>query len=140
MTDDRDILMETKRREAEAELGTPIDPDEWRSGAVVNPGENPFAALGLPNAAERDSKSRLAARIKRIVRERDLKQLQVAELTGLSQSDVSKVLRGQLRGFSESRLYDVIAALGYDVRVVVEFRERADHGAGRVEILEARSM
>jgi predicted XRE-type DNA-binding protein len=140
MTDDRDVLMETKRREAEAELGTPIDPDEWRSGAVVNPGENPFAALGLPNAAERDSRSRLAARIKRIVRERDLKQHQVAELTGLSQSDVSKILRGQLRGFSESRLYDAIAALGYDVRVVVEFHERADHGAGRVEILEAQSM
>lgn len=140
MADDREIFMEAQRREAEQELGVTIDPAEWRSGASVNPGENAFAALGLPNAVEREAKNRLAARIKRIVRERELKQNQVAELTGLSQSDVSKIIRGQLRGFSESRLYDVIAALGYDVRVVVEFRERADHVAGRVEVLEARSM
>lgn len=132
-------FMDEKRREAERELGGTIDPGDWKTGATVHPGENAFASLGLPNAVEREAKSRLAIQIKAIVRERKLKQVQVAELTGLSQSDVSKVLRGQLRGFSESRLYDIIAALGYDVRVVVEFRKRADQAHGHVEVLEAHS-
>lgn len=131
-----ETFMNDRRREAEQELGVAIDPTDWQSGATVNSGENPFSVLGLPNAVEREAKGRLAMQIKAIVRERGLKQVQVADLTGLSQSDVSKILRGQLRGFSESRLYDVIAALGYDVRVVVEFRKRADHAAGRVELLE----
>ncbi len=137
MAFDKEAFMEARRREDERELGTAIEDDEWKSGATVNSGDNAFTALGLANSAEREAKSRLSRRIKSIVRERGLKQQQVADLTGLSQSDVSKVLRGQLRGFSESRLYDVIAALGFDVRVVVEFRERADHAAGRVELVEA---
>jgi predicted XRE-type DNA-binding protein len=137
MAFDKEAFMDEQRREAERELGVPIDSEEWESGATVNSGDNAFAALGLANSAEREAKSRLSRRIKNIVRERELKQQQVADLTGLSQSDVSKILRGQLRGFSDTRLYDVIAALGFDVRVVVEFHARPGHAAGRVELVEA---
>ena len=135
MSFDAEAFMEEQRIAAERELGTSIPSDEWHGGASVKAGDNMFAALGLPNAAEREAKYRLAKRIKQIIRERNLKQAQVAELTGLSQSDVSKIVRGQLRGFSESRLYDVIAALGYDVKVRVEFVERADHAAGSVDLI-----
>ena len=134
MAFDEQAFMEQKRLEAEKELGVAIRPEDWHGGTAIEPDQSAYKALGLTNAAEREAKARLARRIKSIVRERGLKQQQVADRSGLSQSDVSKILRGQLRGFSESRLYSVIAALGYDVRVVVEFHERADHAAGQVEL------
>lgn len=110
---------------------------DHETGSVIQPGDNPFAVMGLANATERYAKMCLAKRFTEVVRRRDLKQTQVAAMTGLSQSDVSKILRGQLRGFSEARLRELIAALGIDVRVVIEFHERADHSAGRVELVEA---
>lgn len=136
MSFDEKAFMEEKRLEAERELGVAIAPEDWGTGTTIETGENMFAALGLPNSAEREAKYRLAKRIKQVMRERGLKQTQVGDLTGLSQSDVSKIVRGQLRGFSESRLYDVIAALGFDVRVRVEFIERADFAAGKVDLIE----
>lgn len=135
MSFDEKAFMEEQRLAAERELGVAIPPEEWGAGASVEPGENMFAALGLPGATEREAKYRLAKRIKQIMRERDLKQAQVAAMTGLSQPDVSKIVRGQLRGFSDSRLYDVIALLGFDVVVKVEFIARADHAAGKVDLV-----
>lgn len=134
MTFDEKAFMEEQRLAAERELGRPIPPEDWDGGTTVQPGENMFAVLGLPNAEERERKFRLSKRIKTIMRERGLTQTRVAELTSLSQSDVSKIVRGQLKGFSESRLYDVIAALGFDVEV--RFVERADHAAGHVNLVD----
>ena len=137
MTFDKDAFMEEGRLKAEKKLGRAIASDDWKTGAVIEPDDNAFAKLGLPDSAERGAKQMLARSIRSIMRDRDLKQTQVAELTKLSQSDVSKILRGQLRGFSEARLCEVIAALGFDVRRRIEIIARPDHAAGRVELIQA---
>jgi predicted XRE-type DNA-binding protein len=137
MAFDEQAFMAERHQAAEHELGMAIAPEDYESGAIIRPGENPFEALGLANATEREAKMRLAKRFTDLVRRRELKQIQVAALTGLSQSDVSKLLRGQVRGFSEARLRELLAALGMDVRMVLQFHERADHSAGTVELVEA---
>ncbi len=50
---------------------------------------------------------------------RGLNQTQAAELLGMSQPDVSKLVRGRVAGFSLERLARMINALGHDVRISV---------------------
>ena len=54
---------------------------------------NAFANLGLPSANAHLLKAELVKRIDHIVRDRGLKQVEAAKPLGLSQSDVSRLLR-----------------------------------------------
>ena len=48
---------------------------------------------------------------------RGLKQVEAAKLPGLSQPDVSRLLRGNFRDYSVERLLRLLTALGRDVRI-----------------------
>ena len=54
---------------------------------------NVFADLGRPDAETQLLKAELVTRIDKIVRQRGLKQVEAAELLGLSQPDISRLLR-----------------------------------------------
>ncbi|CAN5291131.1 hypothetical protein BH20GEM2_BH20GEM2_09290 [soil metagenome] len=84
--------------------------------------------LGYPDAEERMAKALLSRWIDKQIQVRGLNQTQAAELLGVSQPDVSKLVRGRVSGFSLERLARMINALGHDVRISVapqEDRERA---------------
>jgi predicted XRE-type DNA-binding protein len=81
---------------------------------------NVFADVGVPNAEEHLVKAQLVHKIDKLMRERGLKQGQVAELCGIKQPDVSKMLRGDFRQFSVERLLRFLVALGQDVEIVVK--------------------
>ncbi|MDE0228076.1 MAG: XRE family transcriptional regulator, partial [Spirochaetaceae bacterium] len=55
---------------------------------------NVFADLGLPDADAHLLKAELVTRIDKIILQRGLKQVEAAKLLGLSQPDVSRLLRG----------------------------------------------
>ncbi len=57
-----------------------------------------------------------------------------APWVGLSQANVSRILRGNAKGHSQSRLIVIIAAFGNDVSIVVEPAK----GRGRICIRETR--
>ena len=80
---------------------------------------NVFADIGLPNADEHLLKAKLVFKIDSLMRERGLKQVAVAEIFGVRQPDVSKMLRGDFRQFSVERLMRFLVALGQDVKIVV---------------------
>ena len=61
---------------------------------------NVFADLELPNAEPHLLKAELVTRIDEIISQRGLKQADAAKLLGLSQPDVSRLLRGSFREFS----------------------------------------
>ena len=83
-----------------------------RHDAVVHDGGgNIFDDMGLPNPGERLAKAELARVIRRIVRERGLKQTAIAELLGVKQPDVSDVMRGKLARFGMERLERFLTAL-----------------------------
>jgi predicted XRE-type DNA-binding protein len=49
---------------------------------------------------------------------------EAAELFGIRQPDVSKMLRGELRQFSVERLFRFLVALDQDVEIVVKPRNK----------------
>jgi predicted XRE-type DNA-binding protein len=61
---------------------------------------NVFQDIGVPNAEEHLVKAQLVFKIDAIRKERRLKQIEVADLLGIRQPDVSKMLRGEFRQFS----------------------------------------
>lgn len=80
---------------------------------------NVFADLGRADADAHQLKADLVTRIDEIIRRRRLTQTQAAELLGLSQPDVSRLLRGSFREYSIERLLRLLMALGRDVDIVI---------------------
>ena len=80
---------------------------------------NVFADLDLPDPELLLAKAMLCAKISRIVRERKLTQKQAATLMGLTQPNVSDLLRGRLDGFTLDRLFRCLDALGQEIEIVV---------------------
>jgi predicted XRE-type DNA-binding protein len=96
---------------------------------------NVFADLGLPDAEELESKAQLAYRITEIIRGRHLTQAEAAELLGATQPIVSKLMNGQLHGFSLERLVRFLNALDRDVEIIVKRRPRTrDRGRTKVRV------
>ena len=80
---------------------------------------NVFKDLGVPNAEEHVIKAQLVFKIDGIMKQRSLKQAEAADLLGIKQPDVSKMLRGDFRPFSIERLLRFLVALDQDVEIVV---------------------
>ena len=94
---------------------------------------NLFKDLGMPNAEEHFVKAQLVFKIDTIMKERGLKQVAAADLFGVRQPDVSKMLRGEFRQFSVERLLRFLVALDQDVEIVVKpHRDRHNAPALRV--------
>ncbi len=81
---------------------------------------NVFADLGHADAEAHLLKAELVTRIDRIIRKRRLKQVEAAQLLGLSQPDISRLLRGNFRDYSVERLLRLLTKLGYDVEITVQ--------------------
>ena len=105
--------------------------------AVEHGSGNVFADLGLPDADAHLLKAGLVVRIDAIVRRRGLTQTEAARLLGLSQPDVSRLLRGDFREYSLERLLRLLTTLGRDVDIVIR-RPRSANG-GRLRIAAAET-
>jgi predicted XRE-type DNA-binding protein len=81
---------------------------------------NVFKDLGVPNAEAHLVKAQLVFKIDTLMKERGLKQIEAADLFGIKQPDVSKMLRGEFRQFSVERLLRFLVALNQDVEIVVK--------------------
>ena len=78
-------------------------------------GQNVFKDIGVPNAEEHLVKAQLVFKIDAITKERHLKQTELANLLGIRQPDVSKMLRGEFRQFSVELLLRFLVALNLNV-------------------------
>lgn len=81
---------------------------------------NIFADLRLPNAEEHLLKAQIVTMIAATVKSRGLPQVAVARIIGVTQPDVSKILRGNFEGFSLERLLSFLMALGHNVKMCIE--------------------
>src|SRR6266850_8139895 len=86
---------------------------------------NVFADLGFQDAEERLLKAKLATKIAQLIEKKGWTQAQTAERTALDQPKVSRLLRGQLSGFSADRLFAVLNRLGHSVEVRISAKERS---------------
>jgi len=94
---------------------------------------NVYADLGYKSADEMLVKAQLVSTIAEILTERGYTQTKAAELLGIPQPKLSKMLRGQFRGFSERKLMDCLTLLGRDVDIVVRSMSRRK-GQGAVSV------
>ncbi len=97
---------------------------------------NVFADIGLPAAEERLAKATLALTIAEAIRGRKLTQAAAAALFDVDQPKVSRLVRGQLAGFSTEKLMHFLTLLGRDVEIVVKEAPRSRHH-GRVRVVAA---
>ncbi len=93
---------------------------------------NVFADLEYPDAEVHLLKAELVTRIDQIIRQRGLKQVEAAKLLGLSQPDVSRLLRGSFREYSVERLLRLLTALGRNVEIVI--REPRPQQLGQLSV------
>lgn len=93
---------------------------------------NVFADLGHPDADTHFLKAGLVSSIDDIIRGRNINQSQAAKLLGLSQPDVSRLLRGNFRDFSVDRLFKLLMALDRDVDIII--RKSKKHSPARITI------
>ena len=100
--------------------------------AVETGSGNVFADLGLADADAHIVKAELVTRIDAIVRQRGITQAEAARLLGLSQPDVSRLLRGDFREYSLERLLRLLTALGRDIDIVI--RQPRSAGAGKLRV------
>lgn len=87
--------------------------------AIEEGGTNVYADLGYADAVEMQRKSQLAAEIARAIKTKGLTQETAADLLGIDQSKISRITRGQFHGISESKLLELVAKLGHDVKIWV---------------------
>jgi predicted XRE-type DNA-binding protein len=92
-------------------------------------GRNVFKDIGAHNAEEQFVKAQLVYKIDRLIKKRALKQVEAAELFGVRQPDISKMLRGEFRQFSVERLLRFLVALDQDVKITVTPRRNKNSSA-----------
>lgn len=87
--------------------------------AVEHGTGNVFADLGVPEPESQFLKSQLVARLAAVLKDQGLTQADAAQRVGVSQPDISRLLRGQFRDISVERLFGMLVRLGCAVEVVV---------------------
>lgn len=89
---------------------------------VTRSSGNIFADLGLSDPSEHEIRARIVLALDRAIKARGLTQTAAARMIGIAQPDLSKILRGNFRGFSLDRLLDAVTKLGSDVEIKIKAR------------------
>ncbi len=97
---------------------------------------NVFADLGLPDADDLLIKSSIVIELQRLIKERKLTQTLAAKAIGISQPDLSHILKGKFRGYSVERLMRMLTAFGQDVEIRSKPRRQKSR-RGRVTFVSA---
>jgi predicted XRE-type DNA-binding protein len=87
--------------------------------SIVRGSQNLFADLGYADPETHLLKAGLVTRLRAIISDSKLTQTEAALRMGLSQPDVSRLLRGQFRDVSVERLMRMLTKLGCDVDIVI---------------------
>ena len=80
---------------------------------------NVYEDLGFDDPEGEQAKADLAIEIIKVIRARDLTQQQAAEIMGIRQPKVSRIIRGRLNGISQDALIGFLRSLGQNVEVSV---------------------
>lgn len=91
---------------------------------------NVFEDMGSRAAEERLAKAELARAIRKELKARGLKQIEAADLLGITQPDISDLVRGKLGRFSMERLERFLNALDMDIRIQVGKKPAGKRRAG----------
>ena len=109
--------------------------ERFVDGVPVEEGtRNVYADLEFAHSEDMLVKAQLVTKIAEIIDKRGLTQGRAAQILGLTQPKVSRLLKGQFRGISERHLLDCLTRLGRDVEIVVKSTP-PNRDTGRVTVL-----
>ncbi len=100
--------------------------DKESTGPVHGSGDF-LKDMGYEDPEEMRVKFALANNIALAIEDRGLKQADAAKITGLAQSDVSRIVNGIVKDYSVFRLMRVLTSLGKDISIGIS-DSTADHG------------
>lgn len=112
--------------------------NECEEITILESSGNVFADLGCDDADDKLVKADIAICISQVIKDRQLTQTAAAKLLGIDQPSVSKLLKGQLRGFSTERLFKFLKALNQDVEIRIRpaaNRQDHNHDHGRIFVV-----
>ena len=89
---------------------------------ITHGSTNVFSDLGFADAAERQTKTRLAMAVNNLLTSRNLKQREIAPLLGIPQPKVSALKNYRLDQFSVEKLMEFLTALNHDVEITIRPR------------------
>ena len=95
--------------------------------AVEEGSGNVFADIGLPEPRRTPRQGGPCDPYSETIRARRLTQTRAAHILKIDQPKISRLLRGQLSGFSTERLMHFLTLLGRDIEITV--KARRDHAA-----------
>ena len=81
--------------------------------SVIEPEENLF------DRQEAERKAQICVHIAQAIKSKRLTQVAAAQLLGIDQAKVSRITRGKFHGVSETKLLNMLAKLGRNVRIQV---------------------
>ncbi len=90
-----------------------------REEKVTKSSGNIYSDLGFKDPETLKLKAGLAHQIHLIIKKRKLTQIRAAEIMGIDQPKVSKLIRGQVSGYSLERLFSFLRYLSADINVSV---------------------
>ena len=112
--------------------------ETYEKDEVETSNGNIFADLECKDADERLAKVDIAISIRRTIKELGLTQTEAAKILGIDQPGISKLLKGQLRGFTIDRLFRFLTMLDQDVVITIKPAANGDarqHACGKISIV-----
>ena len=86
---------------------------------IVKGSDNIFADIGLRNADELLARAQIGVEVVKILKERKLKQREIAEVLAIKQSEVSHLMNGHFHRFSEGKLMAFLKRLDRQVTLII---------------------
>lgn len=83
---------------------------------------NVFADLGLDDADELLTRGKIGIQVVRLLQRRNLKQQEITKILGITQREVSDLMKGEFQQFSEGKLLNFLKRL--DIEVTLYLRPR----------------
>jgi len=80
---------------------------------------NVFKDLGLPNPDERLAKAKLAYKANRLIADKGITQKEAAKFLGISQSKMTELRNGRLKGFTIDFLFSLLGKLEHHIEIRV---------------------
>lgn len=102
--------------------------------AVTPSSGNVFADLDLEQPEEELVNAELTLRIRQIIERRKLTAGKAAQILGVSEPLLTKLVRGDLRGLSTDRLLRCLTALDRDVQIIIKPKPRSQK-QGRISVV-----
>lgn len=84
---------------------------------------NVFADLDLEDADELYARAQLGFQVYKIVKEKNLKQREIASLLGIAQPDVSQLMKGHFSRFTTDKLLDFLKRLDRKVTIQISLHK-----------------